>query len=788
MTDKDKTTTSIENQQSFSSSFTDKPEKAGGLTSLTSTLKHIVQSQQPATNIKNLMKANKDKGFDCPGCAWGDQKEGLLQFCENGAKAIAWESTSKKVDAQFFAEHSVSKLLKQSDYWLEYQGRLTEPMQYNAESDHYQPISWDNAFALIAKHLTALSTPNEAEFYTSGRASNEVAYLYQLFGRLYGTNNFPDCSNMCHEASGVALKESIGIGKGTVVLEDFYQADAIFVFGQNPGTNHPRMMNALRKAARNNCKIVTFNNLKEVALERFASPQDPVELLTPSATTISHAYFTPKLGGDMAAVRGIVKALIALNKDALDNNRPSLFAEEFIEQHCQNVEQYLTVVEQTSWQKIEQQSGLRQEQLEQAANIYVQADSVICTWAMGITQHKHSVATIQEITNLQLLCGNIGKPGAGLCPVRGHSNVQGNRTMGINENAPMEFLNTLTGYLDTDIPKQPGHNVYHALNALLKKQSKVLVCLGGNIAQAAPDSEQTYQALRNTELNVQISTKLNRSHLMVGKNALILPCLGRTEIDRKVSGEQFITVEDTFSMVHASQGNVEPLTALLKSEVDIIAHIAQHTLGSDKIDWLALAKDYSRIRSMISDTIPGFDNFEEKLNDVGGFYLGNSARNLQWHNQSGKAQFSAAQLPTDILSDNVANDVAQNGIDKRQIFTLQSMRSHDQYNTTIYGMNDRYRGVSGERKVLFINPKDAARLKLTDGDKVDITAIWDDNQTRCVHDFIIRCYDIPRSNLAAYYPETNPLVALDSVGDKSFTPTSKSIAVILSKVTDNRII
>ncbi|NQY50113.1 MAG: FdhF/YdeP family oxidoreductase [Colwellia sp.] len=772
----------------MSEHFSKKPNKAGGLSSLTSTLKHIIQSQQPQTNVKNLLRANKDKGFDCPGCAWGDEKEGLLQFCENGAKAIAWESTSKKVDAEFFAQHSVSQLQKQSDYWLEYQGRLTQPMRYNKDTDHYQPIDWQDAYQLIADKLNSLNSPNEAEFYTSGRASNEASFLYQLFGRLFGTNNFPDCSNMCHEASGVALNEAIGIGKGTVVLDDFNHADAIFVFGQNPGTNHPRMMNALRKAARGGCKIVSFNNLKEVALERFASPQDPIELLTSKATTISHAYFTPKLGGDMAAVRGMVKIILARNAEHKANSEPAIIDNDFITEHCQDFEQYRQVVNDTSWQLIEQQSGLSFEQLSQAAEVFLNADKVICTWAMGITQHKHSVATIQEIVNLQLLSGNIGKQGAGLCPVRGHSNVQGNRTMGINEKPTAAFIEQLSQAVNTPLPKEKGHNVYYALTALLKKTSKVLICLGGNIAQAAPDTKQTHQALKNTDLNVQISTKLNRSHLCIGQDALILPCLGRTEIDNQATGEQFITVEDTFSMVHASQGNVVPLAKTMHSETAIVADIAEVTLAKSKtnatantsINWQQLKGNYDLIRDLIEQAIPGFTDFNLQLEQPGGFYLGNSAAQLKWHNAQEKALFSANFLPTSII--NISKDKLdelQNN--KQPLYTLQSLRSHDQYNTTIYGMDDRYRGVSNARNVLFINKKDALKQGFKNNDYVDITSIWSDNQNRTVTNFILCFYDIPRSNLAAYYPETNPLVPLDSFGDRSYTPTSKSVAVIINK-------
>ncbi|GHG08368.1 FdhF/YdeP family oxidoreductase [Thalassotalea marina] len=760
-----------------------KPLKAGGLSSLKSTLKHIVQSQQPQTNIKNLLKANQNKGFDCPGCAWGDQKDGLFQFCENGAKAIAWESTSKTIGREFFAQHSVSSLMKQSDYWLEYQGRLIEPLSYNSDTDHYQPISWQQAFELIASHLKNLESPNQAEFYTSGRASNEASFLYQLFGRMYGTNNFPDCSNMCHEASGVALTTSIGVGKGTVVLDDFDHADAIFVFGQNPGTNHPRMMNALRKAARAGCKIVTFNNLKEVALERFASPQDPVELLTSKATEISHAYFTPKLGGDMAAIRGIVKAILEHDEQLTSSGSKTLLDISFIDQHTEGFNHYIEQVKATSWEKITQQSGLEQQELRQAAHIYCQADKVICTWAMGLTQHKHSVATIQELVNLQLLRGNIGKKGAGLCPVRGHSNVQGNRTMGINEKPSNTFVDAMAQLVGQSLPYEHGHNTYHAIHALLKKQSKVLVCLGGNIAAAASDSEKTFQALRNTELNVQISTKLNRSHLLIGKNALILPCLGRTEIDVQTTGEQKITVEDTFSMVHASQGNVPPISNKLKSETNIVANIAHATLKDSTVNWLSLAGDYQKIRDMIAQSLPAFAHFNEKIEQPGGFYLGNSAADFNWLTTNSKANFSSNELPKQLIAEQFTEQVGTH-----KLFTLQSLRSHDQYNTTIYGMNDRYRGISGKRNVLFINAKDAQHQGFNDGDLVDITSVWFNDEYRTVQNFELCFYDIPRGNLAAYYPETNPLVPLDSVGDKSYTPTSKAIAVYLEKSRDSRII
>lgn len=747
-----------------------KPQKAGGLSSVTSTMKQVMQSKRAKANIKNLLRVNKAGGFDCPGCAWGDSAEGMVHFCENGAKAIAWESTESKVDEAFFAAHSVTKLRKQSDYWLEYQGRLTHPMQYNKASDHYEAISWSDAFALIAKHLNALESPDQAEFYTSGRASNEASYLYQLFGRLYGTNNFPDCSNMCHEASGVALNEAIGVGKGTVILDDFYQADAIFVFGQNPGTNHPRMMNALRKAAKQGCKIVSINNLKEVALEKFASPQKPLELLTSKAVTISHMYVSPKLGSDIAFIRAIAKSILTRYSSKIDR--------EFIAQHTQHFEDYEQVVNDTSWDQLTKQTGLNQAECEAAADVFVNAKRVISTWAMGITQHKHSVDTIRELSNLHLMMGQIGRKGAGLCPVRGHSNVQGNRTMGINEHPSKGFLDQLSRFYQHPMPQNMGHNVYAALHALHQQKSKVLICLGGNLAAAAPDTDFTAKAMQNADLNVQISTKLNRSHLLVAKQALILPCLGRTELDEQKSGPQKVSVEDTFSMVHASAGNTTPASEHCLSETDIVAQIAHHTLGSKTIDWLHLRDNYDRIRDLIAQTIKGFEDFNAKINKPFGFHLNNAASQLNWQTASKRAQFSAKALPLSLYSEPLMAIIEKS---KEPVFTLQSMRSHDQYNTTIYGMDDRYRGISNQRNVLFMNQKDAQRLQLQENELVEIESIWPDNVSRKLDGFSVCLYDIPKGNVAGYYPELNPLIAIDSVGDQSFTPTSKSVAVLIRK-------
>jgi len=741
---------------------------AGGLGSLEATTRFVIDSKNALKNMRNLLRMNKARGFDCPGCAWGDDNKSTFSFCENGAKAVTWEATRRQIDATFFAQHSVTALNRQSDYFLEYQGRLTEPLRYNPQTDHYEPISWDDALAMIGEHIKAMDNPNQLELYTSGRASNESSWLYQLFGRMVGTNNFPDCSNMCHEASGAGLKRSIGVGKGTIHLADFEKADAIFVFGQNPGTNHPRMLHSLRHAADRGARIVTFNTLRERGLERFADPQKPLEVVTPMAGVISSSYYQPNLGGDMAAVRGMAKALLETQRQRLANGEASIFDDAFIAQHTHGIDAWFAQIDATDWQTIEQQSGLTQQQLRDAAAIWQSAKQVICTWAMGITQHKHSLDTVREITNLQLLGGHLGKPGAGLCPVRGHSNVQGNRTMGIDEKPPVALLDSLARHFNFEPPREHGHHTVEAISAMLRDEVKVLLALGGNLAAAAPDTPLTCEALRRCGLTVYISTKLNRSHLMPGKQSLILPTLGRTEEDMQASGRQFVTVEDSFSMVHASQGIGKPLAATQRSETAIVAGIAHATLGSEKVDWLALAGDYNLIRDHIAATIPGFNNFNVRCEEPGGFWLGNAAADLRFNTPSGKAEFSAAALPLSVCPETQAP------------FVLQTLRSYDQYNTTIYGLDDRYRGVYGQRDVLFMHPEDIRSLGLNDGDRVDIETQSTDGVQRRVEDFRLVAYDIPRGNLAAYYPETNPLVPLTRFGEGTGTPTSKSIPVIIT--------
>ncbi|MCC0805431.1 FdhF/YdeP family oxidoreductase [Methylobacterium sp. W2] len=748
---------------------------AGGWGALKSCGKHLLSSRAPLSGARAMLKANQPDGFDCPGCAWGDPAHGSsFEFCENGVKAVSWEATDKRTPPKFFAKHTVSELRGWTDYALEGEGRLTHPMRYDAGSDRYLPVSWDAAFAEIGATLRGLDSPDRAEFYTSGRASNEAAYVYQLFARLYGTNNFPDCSNMCHEASGIALQAAIGIGKGTVLLEDFEKADAIFVVGQNPGTNHPRMLGDLRKAATRGARVVVFNPVRERGLERFADPQNTVEMLRGASAPVASHYYQPRPGGDMAAFRGIAKAVFAADDAALAAGRPSVLDRAFLSHHAEGHEAYRAVVEATSWESIEDQSGLSRADIEVAAEVYLGADKVICTWAMGVTQHKHSVATIREMTNVMLLRGNIGRPGAGLCPVRGHSNVQGDRTVGINEKPPAVLLDALEREIGFVAPRKHGHNVIGAIGAMLDGSSKAFIGLGGNFARATPDTALVAKALASCELTVHIATKLNHSHLVPGRVAYLLPCIGRTEIDRNSKGKiQIVTVEDSMSMVHGSGGINKPASPELRSEIAIIAGMAAATVGSDKIDWAALADDYDGIRALIERTIPGFTGYNVRVRRPRGFMLRNLAAERNFETANGKANFSADALPeaTEHQQARAMGDT----------FVLQTFRSHDQYNTTVYGLDDRYRGVYGERQVLFAHPDDLAEIRAVAGDRVDIVGTHDDGVVRVAKGFRLVPFDMPRGSLAGYYPELNVLVPLSSFGKESDTPTSKSVMVSIRR-------
>ena len=748
------------------------PSPAGGWGALKSSAKHIIRSENAIKNVNALLKANQPGGFDCPGCAWGDSASaGKIDFCENGVKAIAWEATSKRVDKSFFKQYSIKALQQWDDHSLEKSGRLTEPMHYNGECDHYQPISWENAFKIIGDSLQQLSSPNEALLYTSGRASNEASYLYQLFGRVLGTNNFPDCSNMCHEASGIGMTKSLGTSKGTVTMEDFSHADSIFVFGQNPGTNHPRMLGTLREASKRGAKIVSINNLKERGLQKFSDPQSPKDMIFFTGTNISQHYFTPRLGGDMALLRGIAKCLFERFK-----NDKTILDTDFINKHCHNFEAYQRSVSLSTWDKIIDQCGLSREEIEQITSIYASSDKVIFTWAMGITQHRHSVATVRELINVLLLRGNIGKKGAGACPVRGHSNVQGNRTMGINEQPTIEFLDSLEAHYAFSAPREHGFNTVNSIHSMLAGKAKVFIALGGNFAAATPDTKRTYQALQQCNLTVQISTKLNRSHVITGKRALILPCLGRTEIDRQTSGEQRITVEDSMSMVHSSTGQNEPAANTLRSETAIVAAMAMASVGNKIVDWGKLSSDYDYIRQDISNVIPDFKHYNSKIATERGFHLQNSAAQRQWVTPEKKAKFCDAQLPEQLAHENAEM------LTTKPVLTLQTLRSHDQYNTTIYGLDDRYRGVYGERNVIFINAQDMNKQALKNGEHVKISTVSNDGIERSVTNFKVIEYPIPLGCVAGYYPETNPLVPLESVADDCGTPTYKSIPISIEKM------
>ncbi|MBA5800682.1 FdhF/YdeP family oxidoreductase [Rhizobium changzhiense] len=748
-----------------------KSAAAGGWGALKSCGKQLLQSGMPISGARTMLKANQPDGFDCPGCAWGDPEHGSsFEFCENGVKAVAWEATEKRATPAFFAENTLSQLRQLTDYELELNGRLTHPMRYDAASDRYLPVAWEDAFAEIGAILKGLDHPNRAEFYTSGRASNEAAFLYQLFVRVYGTNNFPDCSNMCHEASGIAMRQAVGVGKGTVLLEDFEEADAIFVIGQNPGTNHPRMLGDLRRAAIRGARVVVFNPIRERGLERFSDPQDKVEMLRGGSTDIASLYLQPQLGGDMAAVRGMAKAVLAAEDAAVAAGLPSILDHAFLAEHCAGFAEYRATVEATNWAEIEDQSGLSRQEIERAADVYINAERVICTWAMGVTQHLHSVATIREIANFMFLRGNIGKPGAGLCPVRGHSNVQGDRTVGINEKPSDDFLDALEKHFNFTVPREHGHNVLAAIGAMLDGSAEAFIGLGGNFARATPDSALVEKALRRLKLTVHIATKPNHSHLMPGETAFILPCLGRTEMDLNTAGNsQLISVEDSMSMVHGSAGINRPASPHLLSEVAIIAGIAQATVGSTVVDWAELADDHDRIRDHIEATIPGFKNYNARLRQPRGFHLRNTAAHREWHTPAGKASFSSEALPEETV-----HQRARKGEGR---FALQTFRSHDQYNTTVYGLDDRYRGVYGERQVIFIHPADLKAMNAKAGDRVDVVGEHDDGIERIAADFRFVPYDIPRGSIAGYYPELNVLVPLGSAGWESDTPTSKSIMV-----------
>jgi molybdopterin-dependent oxidoreductase alpha subunit len=736
---------------------------------------NLLKEKVTGGNYRTLLAQNQPNGFDCPGCAWPDREHAsTFEFCENGVKAVAAEATSKRVTPAFFAQHTIAELMTQSDFELEQHGRLTDPLVYDSTQDRYVPIEWDAAFDLIARHLQALDHPDRAAFYTSGRASNEAAFLYQLFVRMYGTNNFPDCSNMCHEATSRGLPGTVGVGKGTVTLDDFEHADTLLLFGQNPATNHPRMLGELRECARRGATIVSINPLKERGLERFSSPQHPVEMLTMGSTKISSVFIRPKVGGDFALIKGVAKRVIELDDAALANGGERVLDVAFIDEHTVGFDAFADNLRAENWETIVAESGVPMDDVFTLADIYVKGRAVISTWGMGLTQHKNSVPTVQLLSNLMMLRGNIGRRGAGLCPVRGHSNVQGDRTVGIEEQPTQAFLDRLGQVYDFEPPREHGLDVVNTIQAMLDGQVKVFIGLGGNFSIATPDTPRTWEAMRACDLTVHITTKLNRSHLVHGRDALILPTLGRTEIDLQNGVPQGVSVEDSMSMVHISYGMNRPASPNLLSEIAIVARMAEATLGNRKVDWRAHTNDYALIRDGIEKVLDGFDDYNERLKQPGGFHLGVASRDRIWKTPSGKAQFLVHEIAVDTP---IHRARSRHG---KRLMTLMTTRSHDQYNTTIYGLDDRYRGVYGQRRVLFAHKDDIAMLGFAAGQRVDITSVWDDGIERRADSFLLVEYDIPRGCLGAYYPETNPLVPLSSVADGAGTPTSKSIPVLLT--------
>jgi molybdopterin-dependent oxidoreductase alpha subunit len=737
---------------------------AAGMTSVWETARLGFRQMGVGRTVRTLRALNQKDGFDCPSCAWPDPDghRKMAEFCENGAKAVASEAMTARVTPEFFAQHSIADLLEKTDFWLDQQGRITHPMVRRPGATHYEPISWDDAFALIGRELRALPTPDAASFYTSGRTSNEAAFLYQLFVRQFGTNNLPDCSNMCHESSGLGLNETIGIGKSTVKIEDFSYADSIFVIGQNPGTCHPRMLTELQKAARNGCKIVAVNPLPETGLMRFKNPQEPWQFLG-AGTPLACLHLPVRVNGDVALLKGIAKQMIEADRAA----GGTLLAHDFIQHHTEGFDAFLRDVEAASWDRIVEDSGVSRELIKEAADIALASERMICCWAMGITQHKNGVANVKSIVNFALLRGQIGRRGAGVCPVRGHSNVQGDRTVGIWEKMSDAFLASLAKEFNFAPPKKHGLDTVNSIEAMFDGRVKVLVCMGGNFLSATPDTHYTSTAFARAKLTVQVSTKLNRAHLITGEQALILPCLGRTERDEQASGEQFVSVEDTTGVVHLSKGVLDPASEHLRSEPAIVAGLAKATLGSKTtVDWDGVVANYDRIREHIEHVVPGFTQYNTRVREPGGFYLPNGPREGRFTTSTGKARFTVCAIPERELGDGR--------------LLLTTIRSHDQFNTTIYAENDRYRGIYGGRRVVFLNADDMKERGLAANDWVDLVSAYGKERRRAAR-FKVVPYEIPRGCAAAYYPETNVLVPVKDVADGSNQPASKSIVVTLER-------
>jgi molybdopterin-dependent oxidoreductase alpha subunit len=738
---------------------------AVGMPAITSSIQHAFKWMNPTDAVRTMFKINQKGGFDCPGCAWpdpDDDRSKLGEYCENGVKAIAEEATKKMLRPDFFKKYSVQELSKWTDFEIGKSGRVTEPMVLRAGSSHYEPISWDAAMSLIAKELNGLDSPDRAVFYTSGRASNEAAFMYQLFIREYGTNNMPDCSNMCHESSGKGLSATVGLGKGSVTLEDMYEAELILVIGQNPGTNHPRMLSALEKCKDNGGTIVAINPLPEAGLLHYTNPQSVSRMLK-GGIKLADLFLQVKINGDVA----LLKAIMLLMNEAEKAKPGSVFDHEFIKDKTLGINEFLEDLAKQDFNELVKRSGVPENLVREAARLCIEKKKIIICWAMGLTQHKNAVGNIQEIVNLLLLKGAIGKPGAGTCPVRGHSNVQGDRTMGIWESPKPAFLDKMKEVIGFEPPRKHGYDVVSAIRAMYDGKAKVFFALGGNFLSATPDTEFTAEAMRRCDLTVHVSTKLNRSHLVHGKTAIILPCLGRTEVDIQKSGNQFVTTENSMGVVQTSTGILEPCSPQLKSETAIVCDLAYATLKNrTKVKWIEMRDNYDNIRNLIESIVPGFDNFNERVRQPSGFYLPNGPRERKFTTEDAKAHFTVNPAPKWTL--------------KEGEYMMMTIRTHDQFNTTIYGLDDRYRGVYNERRVVLMNEKDIAAAGLRMNDVVDLYSHFN-GVTRESRKYLVVPYDIPQGDVATYFPEANTLIPIDSFADKSLTPTSKSVVITMKK-------
>ncbi|MFD7064538.1 FdhF/YdeP family oxidoreductase [Streptomyces sp. NPDC059906] len=737
---------------------------ATGVPAVTHALEYALGQTSVRRTALTLLNINQGKGIDCPGCAWPEPAPGkrhLNEYCENGAKHITDEATSRRITRDFFRQYSIAELDAKSDYWLNQQGRLTEPMAKRPGATHYEPVSWDAAFDLLARELRGLDSPDEALFYVSGRLNNEAAFLLQLFARAYGTNNLPDCSNMCHESSGFAMQETLGTGKGTISLDDIHRSDLVFVVGQNPGSNHPRMLSALEETKRNGGRVVAVNTLPEAGLLRFKHPQRPRGVIG-RGTRIADQFLHIRAGGDLA----LFKALNRLLLDAEEVAPGTVLDHDFIRTHTTGFEEFAAHTRRVTWEDTLRATGLAREEIESVVDRVLESRSIIVCWAMGLTQHKHGVPSIREVINFLMLRGSLGRPGAGACPVRGHSNVQGDRTMGVWEQMPKEFLCSLEQEFGFAPPAHHGMDAVNGIRAMHEGRAKVFLGVAGNFVRAAPDSARTEAAMRGCRLTAHISTKLNRSHTVCGDTALILPTLGRSDRDVQATGEQFITVEDSMSEVHASRGKLAPASPHLLSEVAIVSRLARRTLGSTPpLPWEDFEADYGTIRDRISRVVPGFEDFNARVARPGGFRLPNPVADRVFPTLSGKAVFTSNAFTVPHVPDGH--------------LLLQTLRSHDQWNTVPYAPNDRYRGIHNARRVVLVNPDDLDALGITDRDEVDLVSVWHDGTERRARSFRVVAYPTSRGSAASYYPETNVLVPLDSVADISNCPTSKGVVVRL---------